>query len=314
MKGGFAAQPPQMCGEGKMRIAILGTGALGCVFAARFAPQAEVWMLGTWAAGVAAVQERGVVIYEPDGRRTQVRVAAVSDPAVVPAADFALVLVKSYQTDRAAAWAARVLAADGLAVTLQNGLDNGPRLAAVIGAARTAIGVTYTGATLLGPGEVRLAAVQPTFIGRGPGAERLVALLNAAGLEAHVADDIEGRLWAKAIANAAINPLSALWRVSNGELLATAERRVLLATLATEAAAVAHGRGIVVPLADPGTYVEAVCRATAANRSSMLQDVLAGRPTEIDSINGILIAEGRRLGIPTPVNEVVWRLVRGLAG
>lgn len=297
-----------------MRVAVLGTGALGCVFAGRLAQQAEVWMLGTWTAGVAAVQKRGVVIYEPDGRRLQMQVMAGSDPAVAPPADFVLVLVKSYQTDRAAAWAARVLAADGVAVTLQNGLDNGPRLAAAVGAQRTAVGVTYTGATLLGPGEARLAAIQPTFIGRAPGIERLVALLNAAGLETQVADDIEGRLWAKAVANAAINPLTALWRVPNGELLATAGRRALLADLATEAAAVARGCGIALPFPDPVSYVEDVCRATAANHSSMLQDVLAGRPTEINSINGVLIAEGHRLGIPTPVNEVMWRLVRGLTG
>ncbi|MGC8781509.1 MAG: ketopantoate reductase family protein [Anaerolineae bacterium] len=295
-----------------MRVAILGTGALGCVFAARLAPHVEVWVLGTWAAGVAAVQERGVLIHEPDGRRTQVQVAAVGDPAAAPTVDFALVLVKSYQTDRAAAWAARILAGDGLAVTLQNGLDNGPRLATAVGAERTAVGVTYTAATLLGPGEARLVSVQPTFIGRARRAETLVALLNAAGLEAHVADDIEARLWAKAVANAAINPLAALWRVPNGDLLATAERRALLAALATEAAAVARGRGLHLPFADPVVYVEGVCRATAANRSSMLQDAMSGRPTEIASINGVLIAEGRRLGIPTPVNEVVWQLVRGL--
>ncbi|MCX7669010.1 MAG: 2-dehydropantoate 2-reductase, partial [Anaerolineae bacterium] len=194
-----------------MRIAILGTGALGCVFAARLARQAEVWMLGTWTAGLAAVQERGIVVHEPDGRRIQVRVSVSGDPAAAPPADFALVLVKSHQTGRAAAWAARLLAVEGLDVTLQNGLDNGPRLAAAVGAERVAVGVTYTGATLLGPGEARLVALQPTFIGRAPGVERFVARLQAAGLEAHVTDEITSHLWAKAVVNAAINPLTALW-------------------------------------------------------------------------------------------------------
>jgi 2-dehydropantoate 2-reductase len=300
-----------------MRIVILGTGALGCVFAARLAAVAEVWMVGTWAAGVAAVQSRGVTVHEPGGGVTRVRVSAASDPAEAPPADFALVLVKSYQTERAATWAARLLASDGLAVTLQNGLDNGPRLAAAVGAARVALGVTTTGATLLGPGEARLAAVQPTFVGRSRDTARRVeqfaSLLNAGKLEAHVTDAIAPRLWGKAVANAAINPLTALWRVTNGELLASPERRELLAALAREAAAVAQARGITLPFDDPAAYVEGVCRATAANRSSMLQDVEAGRPTEIDSINGVLIAEGARLGVPTPVNETVWRLVRGLA-
>lgn len=301
-----------------MRVAILGTGALGCVFAARLAAAAEVWMVGTWAEGVAAVQSRGVTVHEPGGGVTRARVSATSDPADAPAADFALLLVKSYQTPRAAAWAARILAPDGLAVTLQNGLDNGPRLAAAVGAERTAVGVTTTGATLLGPGEARLAAIQPTCIGRSGDTarrvEQFVALLNAGDLEAHATDAITPRLWGKAVANAAINPLTALWRVPNGELLASPERRGLLAALAREAAAVAQARGIILPFDDPIAYVEGVCRATAANRSSMLQDVSAGRPTEIDSINGVLIAEGARLGVPIPVNETVWRLVRGVMG
>ena len=170
-------------------------------------------------------------------------------------------------------------------MTLQNGLDNGPRLAAAVGAARVALGVTTTGATLLGPGEARLAAVQPTFIGRSEDTarrvEQFVALLNAGGLEAHATDAITGRLWGKAVANAAINPLTALWRVPNGELLASPERRGLLAALAREAAAVAQARGIILPFDDPVAYVEGVCRATAANRSSMLQDVEA-RPADGD--------------------------------
>ena len=87
----------------------------------------------------------------------------------------------------------------------------------------------------------------------------------------------------------------------------------MLVALLEEAAAVARARGIALPFGDPVAYVEGVCRATAANRSSMLQDVERGRPTEIDSLNGVIVTEGKRLGVPTPVNEVVWRLVRGVA-
>lgn len=298
-----------------MRVAILGTGALGCVFAARLADHAEVWMLGSWEQGVAAVQRNGVRVEETDGAIRHAFVHATSDPAAVKSADIALVLVKSYQSPRAAAWASQVLAPHGLAVTLQNGLDNESVLAAAVGAARATAGVTYNGATLLGPGAARHAAHQPTHIGAGPAqAERvtaLVALLNRAGLEAHVTTNIAGLLWAKAIANAAINPLTALWRVPNGQACATEARCALLTALAGEAAAVAGAKGVVLPFADPAIYVKDVCLRTAANRSSMLQDVEGGRPTEIDSINGVIVAEGQRLGIPTPVNEVVWRLVRG---
>lgn len=299
-----------------MRIAILGTGALGCVYAARLADRAEVWMLGTWPEGIAAVQRDGVQVMDPDGQAWRAHIRATTDPTGAPPTDVALVLVKSYQIDRAAMWAARVLKPDGLAVTLQNGLDNGPKLAAAVGTERAAVGVTYNGATLLGPAVVRHAARQLTWIGTTPATEvrvaDLVALLSRAGLEARTTPDVESLLWGKAVANAAINPLTALWRVPNGEVCATAGRRALLADLAREAAAVAWSRGISLPFEDPIAYAQSVCQRTAANRSSMLQDIERGRPTEIDSITGVIVAEGQRLRVPTPVSEVVWRLVRGM--
>jgi 2-dehydropantoate 2-reductase len=299
-----------------MRIAFLGTGALGCVFAAHLAARADVWMLGSWAEGVAAVQRDGIRITERDGSVRQVRVQATTDPAQVPPADGALLLVKSYQIERAAAWAARVLRPDGLAVTFQNGLDNGPKLMAAVGAGRAAVGVNYTGATLLGPGETRHTAQLTNLIGTSPRVtERvnaLCALLTAVGMSTRACGAIEGEVWVKGVVNAAINPLTALWRVPNGALLATAERRGLLADLVAEAAAVARARDIALPLADPLAHTEHICRVSAANHSSMLQDVERGRPTEIDSINGVIVAEGRRLSVPVPLNGAVWRLVRGM--
>lgn len=274
-------------------------------------------MLGTWPEGIAAVQRCGVRVVDPDGRRWTARLSATDDPKAVPPADVALVLVKSHQTARAAAWAARVLAAAGAAVTLQNGLDNAPKLAAVLGAGRVTAGVTYNGATLLGPGEVRHAVALPTHLGRTEATAALVhdlaGLLAASGLPASVTDEIDGLLWTKAVANAAINPLTALWRTPNGEVTATAVRRELLGMLARESAEVARALGIELALDDPCAYVESVAAATSANRSSMLQDVARGRPTEIDSINGVIVREGARLGVRTPANEVVWRLVRGIA-
>ena len=301
-----------------MRIAILGTGALGCVFAAHLVARAEVWMLGSWAEGIAAVQRDGIRITERDGSVRQVRVRVTTDPAQVPPVDGALLLVKSYQIERAAAWAARVLRPDGLAVTFQNGLDNGPKLTAAVGAERAAVGVNYTGATLLGPGETRHTAQLTNIIGTSPViAERVIALcdlLTSVGLSTRACDAIEGEVWVKGVVNAAINPLTALWRVPNGDLLTAPERRGLLADLVAEAVAVTRARGITLPLADPLAHTEHICRVSAANHSSMLQDIEHGRPTEIDSINGVIVSEGRRLGVPVPLNEAVWRLVRAMAG
>lgn len=308
-----------------MRVLILGTGALGCLYAARLAAQADVVMLGAWAEGVDAIRAAGIHVIDPDGRAWVARVRAEHDPEAAPTADVALILVKSHQTRRAAAWAARRLARDGLAVTLQNGLDNLPALVEAVGAPRAAVGVTYNAATLLGPAAVRHVVSLPTYLGLPPARPcagpadvaqarlgALAGLLNAARLAAQVSADVEARLWGKAVVNAAINPLTALWRVANGELLARPERRRLLAGLACEAAATAWARGVALPFADPVAYVESVCEATAANRSSMLQDVERGRPTEIDSISGVVAAEARRLGVAAPLTEAVWRLVQAL--
>jgi 2-dehydropantoate 2-reductase len=298
------------------RIAILGTGALGCVFAARLARCAEVWVLGTWVAAIDAIRRDGIRIHQRDGSTWQARVQAVSDPAEVPPCNAALLLVKSYQTERAAAWAALILGPDGLAVTFQNGLDNGPKLEAAVGSRRAAIGVNYTGATLIGPGETCHTAQLTNLIGTRPAtAARIAAVIDimvAAGVDTRATDEIEGEVWGKAIANAAINPLTALWRVPNGELLATDERRALLGALVDEAAAVASALGVVLPFADPLAHTAKICQASAPNHSSMLQDIERGRPTEIDSINGIIATEGRRLGVPTPLNEMVWQLIRAM--
>jgi 2-dehydropantoate 2-reductase len=299
-----------------MRIVVLGTGALGCVFAARLAGVAEVWMLGTWSEGLAAVEKAGVSVEEPDGSTRVEKIFTSSEPSAVPAADVALILVKSYQTGRAAAWAAQVLGSGGLAVTLQNGLDNGPVIAGAVGEDHVALGLTYAGATLQGPGRTKLVANLATFVAsRDAIAGRVstfVAMLNKAGMEAHATTEIEGRLWGKAIVNAAINPLTALWRLTNGELLVGEDRRKVLVALAQEAAAVANALGVEPPFDDAVAQVESVCRATAANHSSMLQDVERGRPTEIDSINGVIVARGLSLGVSTPFNEAIWLLVRGL--
>ncbi len=299
-----------------MRVAVIGTGALGCIYAARLARHAHVSMLGTWTQGIEAIRAGGINVVEGDGRMWRAVVPVYTDPVGVDGVDVALVLVKSYQTARAAAWAGDLLEADGLAVTLQNGLDNYAALSSAVGEDRAGVGVTYNGATMLGPGEVHHVAHNLTYLGATPVTEKRVAafaqLLDRAGLHTQVGQDIEARLWGKAVANAAINPLTALWRVTNGELLQTEDRRWLLTRLAEEAANVARTKGIVLPFEDPVGFVESVCRTTAANRSSMLQDVERGRQTEIDSINGIIVAGGRGLGVPVDINEVVWRLVRAL--
>jgi len=290
-------------------ILIAGSGAMACLFAARLSAYASVTLLGTWPEGLAALQRVGVRL-QAGGLETRHTVRVTSDPLDCRGANFALVLVKSWQTRRVAEKLAECLTPAGVALTLQNGLGNLETLQETLGAERAALGVTTTGATLLGPGLVRVGGTGPTHVGRHPRLDPYVPLLRQAGFEVEVGGDVESLLWGKLAVNVAINPLTALLRVVNGALLEDPNARALMGEAAREAAAVAGAIGVDLPYLDPAAQAEEVARRTAANRSSMLQDMLRGAPTEIDAINGAVADGGDRLGVATPVNRSLWHLVR----
>jgi 2-dehydropantoate 2-reductase len=175
------------------------------------------------------------------------------------------------------------------------------------------LGVTTTGATLLGPGLARLGGEGVVSIEKHPRLAPLDGLLRAAGFKVQLVDDARSLAWGKLVINAAINPLTALLRVPNGQLLERPAARTVMASLAREAATVARKQGVWLPFKDPVGAAEEVVRKTAANYSSMLQDVKRGAPTEIDSICGAVVREGKHRGVPTPVNWAVWNLVRAVA-
>ncbi len=296
----------------RMKIGILGTGAMGSLFAAHLAPHAHVTVLGTWRDAVETINARGICIERADETEL-VRVRATTDPRAVAAVDLALIAVKAHQTERAAQWANTILKRDGLALTLQNGLGNLEILAAQVGAARAAAGVTMQGATLLDPAHVRHAGRGATTLAATASTARAVnaaaALLNRAGIETHVARDVSGLMWGKLVVNSAINALTAIYRQPNGWLVENPEARALLSAAAQETANVARALGVQLPYADPVERALQVAAATATNKSSTLQDVLRGAPTELDRINGAVVREGKRLGVPTPVNEKLLRVV-----
>ncbi len=296
-----------------MRIALLGTGAMGTLFGVRLAPVAEVWMLGTWAEALQAARVHGLRLTTHQGEETA-RVAVAADPAEVPPCDLALILVKAYQTERAARWAELVLRSDGVALTLQNGLGPFETLRERLGPARAFQGVTTMGATLLAPGHARLGGEGPIWLGAASPNRRqiqkIIDLLERAGFQVELQEDLQGVIWGKLVANTAINPITALFDVPNGALLARPDLWRLARGVARETAAVARAQGISLPFEDPEGFVAEVCRRTAENSSSMRQDLRRGRPTEIDALNGAVATVGRRIGVPTPLNEALWRWVK----
>ena len=301
-----------------MRIAVVGAGAMGSLFGGTLSAVTEVTLLDPWAEHVAAMQRDGLRIVELDGRETTIPVTATTDPAAVPEVDLVIIFVKSHGTRQASQWASRFLAPGGLALTLQNGVGNGETMAEVLGADRVVAGVTSHGATLLGPGRVRHAGCGPTHIATRPEiAARLsevAAVFEQAGFEVHLSDDLESLVWGKLIINVGINGLTAILRVPNGQLVEIPAAGALMAQAVAEAEAVCQAKGISLPYDDPLGRVQEVARATATNRASMLQDVLRGVPTEIGVINEAIVREGKRLGIPTPVNEFIVTTIRAIEG
>ena len=289
-----------------MRVVLFGTGAMSCLFAARLARVARVTLVGTWTEAITAMQDRGI-LYEDQQESRTVPIGATYLGAPVKPVDLAIVLVKTWQTRRVADCLSSYLTPEGLAISLQNGLGNldllGPRVFP---------GATAEGATLLGPGHVRAGGAGPTY---AVAPEWVVNLLCSAGFESYRCSPVEAEslIWGKLAINCGINALTALLRIPNGELLLNPNAADLMVRAAGECAAVAQAKGIRLPFPDPASRVREVAERTAENRSSMLQDILRGTPTECDAINGAVVAEGRRVGVPTPVNEVLWKLIQASA-
>lgn len=294
-------------------ILIVGTGALATLFAARLSQAGHpVTLLGTWQHGLDALRENGARLIDSNGHEHRYPVHATDDPHECAGAKYALVLVKAWQTERAAHQLADCLADDGLALTLQNGLGNDDALIRSLGRGRVALGVTTAGATLLGPGLARAGGEGIISMQRNQTLGPLEAGLKSAGFQVEEVEDARALVWGKLVVNAAINPLTALLRVSNGELLERPAARELMAQLALESARVARAEGVSLPFDDPVLYAEKVARKTSANRSSMLQDVLRGARTEIDAICGAVTQTAQRHGMDTPANWACWKLVSAL--
>ena len=294
-------------------ILIVGTGALATLFAARLKQAGnQITMLGTWNAGLEALRKVGARLVEMDGTEHQFEVEATNDPRECRGIKSVLVLVKAWQTERVGSQLQECLPDDGLAITLQNGLGNREILAKSLGLDRVALGTTTTGATLLGPGLVREGGQGIISIERHPSLGLMVEALTSAKFNVQPVDDAQSLIWGKLVINAAINPLTALLRVSNGKLLESPSAREMMGALANEAAQVAAAEKIHLPFSDPVAAVEEVASKTAENHSSMLQDILRGAPTEIDAICGAVVKVAQKHNLDTPVNWACWKLVKGL--
>ncbi|MFN8380325.1 MAG: 2-dehydropantoate 2-reductase [Anaerolineales bacterium] len=294
-------------------ILLVGTGALATLFAARLSEAGHsVSMLGTWKNGLKALQENGARIVDTNGKEHAYKVHATDDSREVSGAKHALVLVKSWQTERAARQLRESLADDGLAITLQNGIGNKETLIRDLGTARVSLGITTTGATLVGPGLVKMGGEGVISLEQNQALGPLEAALRSSNFNLQIVDDAKSLVWGKLVINAAINPLTALLRIPNGELLSRPLARKVMSALARETAEVAKAEHVHLPFSNPVDAAEDVARKTASNMSSMFQDVRRGAKTEIDAICGAVTMRGQKHGIKTPYNRACWQLVRAM--
>ena len=296
-----------------MNILIVGTGALATLFAARLSQAGyNITMLGTWKEGIDALKRDGARLVDSKGNEKQFPVHATSNPRECAGTKHAIVLVKAWQTERVARQLKDCLADDGLVLTLQNGLGNRETLIQSLGLGRVALGSTTTGATLLGPGLVKEGGEGIISIERNQALGPIEEALRSAGFTVQVVDDARSLIWGKLVINAAINPVTAILRVKNGELLERPFAHKVMKALARETANIANAENIILPFDDPIAKVEEVAQKTASNTSSMLQDVLRGAPTEIDAICGAVVRTAEKHRIGAPVNWTCWQLVKAI--
>lgn len=298
-----------------MKIVIVGPGAMGLLFAAHLSKtKEEVWLLDKNKARADKIEKEGISVEGISGK-WNAKVRATAEPKDIGSADLVIITTKSYDTKPAITHVKTAIGDKTGILTLQNGIGNVEIIGEVVGPDNVIGGVTNLGATLISDTHVRHAGSGETIIGKIDGTNPVILreireLFNRVKLEAKISRDIRAVLWSKLIINVGINALSALTRLHNGKLVEFEGTKRILRDAVTEAVKIAKRKRIKLIYDDPLAKVEAVCEATAGNVSSMLQDVLRKKRTEIDFINGVVVRLGQELGIPVPVNSMLVDLVK----
>ena len=302
-----------------MKICFLGAGALGSAIGGVLAEAGnEVWLVDRNREHVDAINARGLVLRE-DGVDRRVATQARTSAEGIGPAELVVVLVKSFHTRAAIGGAGTLVGPDTVVMSLQNGLGHEEILAEAVGRAKVLAGKTWVGGVLLGPGQV-IAGVRGklTAIGELDGritgrARRIAETFTGAGLATTVSDNIVGTMWDKLLVNVATGALCAITRLPYGTLYAVPEVEECAIAAVAEAMAVAAARGIRLSTAAPrDAWTLAAEGMPPEFKTSMLQSLEKGSPTEVDYINGAVVRWGERCGMPTPVNRTLVACLKGI--
>ncbi len=298
-----------------MKVLVLGSGAMGCLVGAAFhRARGDVTLVDVNAAHVDAINAGGLEVDLRSGiNRLPIRAKLPSE--VREPVDLVLVFTKTFHTQSALEGIAAAIDENTHLLSLQNGLGNDRRLAGFVADEKVMVGASMLPSDLIGPGRIRshgdgYSRLYPAFGGDPAFAAQVAERLSEGGLETLLDPQIHAVIWAKAIFNAAMNPLCALTRRTPGFLGANPEARATIRAAVDEGVAVAHANGIMVDAGPIHDLTQVSMADHADHQPSMLQDLLAGRRTEIDAINGAIVEAGRAAGTPAPVLETLWHLVK----
>jgi len=301
----------------RLRIAVMGAGAVGCYFGALLARAGHAVTLIGRPAHVEAIRANGLRL-QTATLDEQVPMAADTDPAAVRGADVVMFCVKSTDTEDAARQIQPHLAPGALVLTLQNGVDNDERVRGVLGgdsahpaavAVAVAAAVVYVATEMAGPGQVRHHGRGELVIAPSPRSATVAQQFSAAGIATEISDNVRGALWAKLVLNCAYNAISAIAQQPYGRLVQTPGVADVIADVVAECLAVAEADGIQIP-GDVGAAVNRIAATMPGQMSSTAQDLARGKSSEIDHLNGYVVARGIAVGVKTPVNRALWVLVK----
>lgn len=299
------------------RLGIIGSGAMAQFFAARLSETAQVVLAGTYPLHMEAIAG-GITCIHQDGKETKHKITSGTNPAALPPCQHIIILTKSHQTEEAARRAKALLdlrASDSCILTLQNGMGNLETIQAINGKDKVLAGVTTQAAKLEAPGTVRDTGAGSIFL---PGAEQddkatvFASLFGNAGFDVQTEESIDAALWKKLLINAAINPITAIYRKPNGFIASDSKARKEAEAIIEEFIAIADKAGHLFDKEEAVTLVMQVANATATNQSSMLSDVKEGRKTEIDAILGYLLAKADEQAQASPVIRYFYQRIKAI--
>ena len=291
-----------------MAVAIMGAGGVGCYYGGMLARAGHQVALIARPQHVEAIEQGGLRM-ETRTFDERVRMAASSDVSAVKGAKLVLFCVKSTDTEFAGAQLQPYLAPDALVLTLQNGVDNAERLRALLPRHAVAAAVVYVATEMAGPGHVRHHGRGELVIEPSGASAAVAQALIAAGVPTEISDNVRGALWAKLILNCAYNAVSAIAQLPYGRMVAGEGVPDLMRDVVAECLAVAQAEGVQVQ-GDVHAAVAGLAASMPSQSSSTAQDLVRGKRTEIDYLNGLIVRRGEALGIATPANRVLWALVK----